>query len=760
MATRPLRSFPYLAPSTTLLLSLAACSPKAPEPVEAPTPAPAEAAPTATTSEPAGSLRDNRAWWPNQVDLSPLRRTDAGAPYGADFDYAAAFAKLDLAAVKSDIVTVMTTSQDWWPADYGTYAGLFIRLAWHSAGTYRAHDGRGGSDGGQIRFEPLNSWPDNGNLDKARRLLWPVKQKYGNSISWADLMILAGNVAMEKGGFQTIGFAGGRVDDTEADLVYWGPEDKFLASDRFHGDRQLDKPLAAVQMGLIYVNPEGPNGNPDPVLAAADIRETFARMGMNDTETVALVAGGHTFGKAHGAHPASCIGAEPAAGPVEAQGLGWKNSCGTGKGVDATTSGLEGAWTSAPDTWTPQYFAFLFGYEWEKTKSPAGATQWKPKDPAAATLVPDAHDATKRHAPMMLTTDLSLREDPAYAAVSKRFKDDHAAFSAEFAKAWFKLTHRDLGPKTRYLGSEVPSETFAWQDPIPAVDFKLVGAGDVAKLKASILASGLSPSQLVQVAWASASTYRGSDMRGGANGARIRLEPAVGWAVNDPAELKAALAKLEEVQTAFNAGATGGKKVSLADVIVLAGAAGVEAAVKAGGATASVPFTPGRNDATAEQTDVTSWSFLEPKADGFRNYYTTDAGRRPSDALIDKAALLGLTPAEMTALVGGLRVLDVNSGDSKHGVFTDQPGTFSNDFFVNLLDLSTTWTPKGEGTFEGVGPDGKVRWTATEVDLVFGSNSELRSICEVYAYDSAKFQADFIAAWNKVMMADRFDLRR
>ena len=751
----------HMVPPLTILPSLFACQPTAPEAPKA-TPK-AEAEPKAAekdTTSPVGAIRDNRSWWPEQVDLSPLRRNQAGNPYGEGYDYAAEFAKLDLAAVKADIAKVMTTSQDWWPADYGTYAGLFIRLAWHSAGTYRAHDGRGGSDGGQIRFEPLNSWPDNGNLDKARRILWPVKEKYGNSISWADLMILAGNVALEQGGLQTIGFAGGRVDDWEADLVYWGPEQKFLASERFHGDRELSKPLAAVQMGLIYVNPEGPNGNPDPVLAAADIRETFARMGMNDVETVALIAGGHTIGKAHGAHPSSCIGVEPAAGAVEAQGLGWKNTCGTGKGVDATTSGLEGAWTSTPDKWSPLYFNFLYAYEWEKTKSPAGATQWKPKDPAAASLVPDAHDPKVRHAPMMLTTDLSLREDSAYDVISRRFKDDHAAFSSEFARAWFKLTHRDLGPKTRYLGPEVPSESFVWQDPIPAIDYKLVGAGDVSTLKAAILATGLSPSELVQVAWASASTYRGSDMRGGANGARIRLESAVSWAVNDPTQLKGVLSKLEEVQTAFNAAATGGKKVSLADLIVLAGAAGIEASVKAGGGTATVPFTPGRNDATAEQTDVTAWAFQEPKADGFRNYYTADAVLRPSDALIDRAALLGLTPAEMTALVGGLRVLDINSADTRHGVFTDQPGTFSNDFFVNLVDRSTTWTPKGDGTFEGVGPDGKLRWTATEVDLVFGSNSELRAICEVYAYDNAKFRADFIAAWSKVMMADRFDLRR
>jgi catalase-peroxidase len=751
-----------LVPSVTVLLSLSACEPPAPEVEKPAAPADASATPTPkAATKPAGSLRANTDWWPNQVDLSPLRRNEAGNPYGASYDYAAAFAKLDLKAVKADIAKVMTTSQDWWPADYGTYAGLFIRLAWHSAGTYRAHDGRGGSDGGQIRFEPLNSWPDNANLDKARRLLWPVKQKYGNNITWADLMILAGNVAMEQGGFKTLGFAGGRVDDWEADLVYWGPEETFLASERFHGARELDTPLAAVQMGLIYVNPEGPNGNADPVAAAADIRETFARMAMNDTETVALIAGGHTFGKAHGAHPpASCVGKEPAAGAVEAQGLGWTNTCGTGKGIDATTSGLEGAWTSTPDKWSAQYFSFLYGFEWEKTKSPGGATQWKPQGTTGDNLVPDAHDPAKKHAPMMLTTDLSLRQDPAYDAISKRFKDDPDAFAQEFARAWFKLTHRDLGPKARYLGPEVPADTFAWQDPIPAVDFKVIGADDATKLKASILASGLTPSQLVEAAWASASTYRNSDMRGGANGARIRLEPVVNWAVNDPADLKATLAKLEEVQTAFNASATGGKKVSLADVIVLAGAAGIEAAVKAGGSSATVPFTPGRNDATAEQTDATSWAFLEPKADGFRNYYTEAAGRRPSDALIDKAALLGLTPTEMTALVGGLRVLDATSGGVKHGVFTEKPGTFSNDFFVNLLDMTTRWAPKDDGTFEGTGPDGKVRWTATEADLVFGSNSELRAICEVYAYDTAKFQQDFIAAWTKVMQADRFDLHR
>jgi catalase-peroxidase len=747
------------APSVCAVLTLTACPPPAEPPVAEP-PATQDATSSAQIG-PAGALRPNRAWWPEQVDLTPLRKNEAANPYGADFDYAAEFSKLDLAALKADIAQVMTTSQAWWPADYGTYGPLFIRMAWHSAGTYRVTDGRGGSDGGQQRFEPLNSWPDNANLDKARRLLWPVKQKYGNSVSWADLMILAGNVAMEQGGFKTAGFAGGRVDDFEADLVYWGPEDKFLASERYHGERQLEQPLAAVQMGLIYVNPEGPNSNGDPMSAAKDIRETFARMAMNDEETVALIAGGHTFGKAHGAHPPDkCVGREPAAGALQAQGLGWMNTCGTGKGVDTTTSGLEGAWTSTPDRWSPQYFTFLYQFEWEKTKSPAGATQWKPVGSTGDNLVPDAHDPTKRHAPMMLTTDLSLRQDPAYDAISKRFKDDPAGFEKAFAEAWFKLTHRDLGPKTRYLGPEVPAQDFLWQDPIPPVDHPMVSAGDVTKLKASILASGLTPSQLVEVAWASASTFRDSDKRGGANGARIRLAPAASWAVNDPADLQATLAKLEEVRTAFNAQATGGTKISLADLIVLAGSAGLEASIQAGGASATVPFTPGRNDATAEQTDAASYGWLEPKADGFRNYYTADAGRRPSDALVDKAALLGLTPAEMTALVGGLRVLDVTTGGTKHGVWTTRPGTLSNDFFVNLLDLSTTWSPKGDGTFEGAGPDGNVRGTATEVDLVFGSNAELRAIAEVYAYDNAKFQADFIRAWTKVMEADRFDLHR
>ncbi|MCU0655003.1 MAG: catalase/peroxidase HPI [Polyangiaceae bacterium] len=753
-----------LTPSAALLLVLPACQPSPSVAVGVPAQpvaSPETSAALVAGTGPTEAARDGRSWWPDRVDLTPLRRNEAGNARAEARAYAEKVAKLDLKAVKADIEAVMTRSQDWWPADYGTYGPLFIRMAWHSAGTYRVFDGRGGADGGQQRFEPLNSWPDNGNLDKARRLLLPVKQKYGSALSWADLMILAGNVAMERGGFKTLGFAAGRVDDREAELVDWGPERKFLAAERFHGKRELEKPLAATQMGLIYVNPEGPDGKPDPVAAASDIRETFARMGMNDEETVALIAGGHTFGKAHGAHPVDrCVGKEPAALGMEAQGLGWVNSCGTGKGADTTTSGLEGAWTSTPTRWSGQYFAFLYGFTWEKTKSPAGATQWKPQGDAGASLVPDAHDATKRHAPMMLTTDLSLRQDPAYDAVSKRFKDDPEAFARAFAHAWFKLTHRDLGPKTRYLGSEVPRESFVWQDPIPAIDYKVVEASDINQLRGAIVATGLRPSELVRVAWASASTYRASDMRGGANGARIRLEPAIHWKVNDPAELRATLGKLEEVRSRFNASASGGKRVSLADVIVLAGAVGIEQAAKAAGAPVAVPFTPGRNDATAEQTDVTSFGFLEPKADGFRNHHTEEAGRRPTDALIDKAAQLGLTTVEMTALVGGLRVLDANSGGSRHGVFTRKPGTLSNDFFVNLLDLSTRWTPKGDGTFEGTGPDGKVRWTATQVDLVFGSNAELRAICEGYAHDRERFEKDFVAAWTKVMLADRFDLHR
>ena len=692
------------------------------------------------------------------MDLSPLRDNAVSGPNGQGFDYAAAFAKLDYKALKADIAAVLTDSQDWWPADYGTYGPLFIRLAWHSAGTYRVQDGRGGSDGGQIRFEPLNSWPDNTNRDTARRLLQPVKQKYGNSISWADLMILAGNVAMEEAGFETLGFAAGRVDDWEADLVYWGPENTFGADQRYHGERELQNPLAAVQMGLIYVNPEGPNGNPDPMAAAYDIRDTFGRMAMNDVETVALIAGGHSFGKAHGAHaPGDCVDVEPAGTAVENQGIGWKNTCGTGKGADAVTSGLEGAWTQTPDKWSALYFANLMTVDWEQTKSPAGATQWKPVGDAFAGTVPDAHDPDKKHQPMMFTTDLSLKQDPEYAKISQRFQENPEEFAAEFAKAWFKLTHRDLGPKARYLGPEVPSASFSWQDPIPAVDFTVIGEDEAAGLKEAILATGLSASDLVSAAWASASTFRGSDMRGGANGARVRLAPQADWEANNPDTLKATLAKLEEVQAAFNDGAKDGKKVSLADVIVLGGAAGIEAASEG---RAAVAVVPGRNDATAEMTDVVSFGHLEPAADGFRNYYTDGARLRASDELIDRADLLGLTPAEMTALVGGLRVLDTNSGGTQHGVFTDKPGTLSNDFFVNLLDMNTTWAPKGDGTFEGKAGDGSVKWTATEVDLVFGSNSELRAISEVYAYDAARFEQAFVSAWTKVMQADRFDLHR
>ena len=738
------------------LVGLAACQPEvAPKPTPEAAP---EAAPAVPDAVPAGTIKANTAWWPETVDLSPLRHTAATNPYGGDFDYAAAFNKLDLAAVKADLAAVLTTSQDWWPADYGNYGPLFIRMAWHSTGTYRTLDGRGGSDGGQQRFEPLNSWPDNANLDKARRLVWPVKEKYGQNISWADLMVLAGNVSLETMGFKTIGFAGGRVDDWEADLVYWGPETEMLADARYEGDRTLQDPLAAVQMGLIYVNPEGPNGNSDPLSAARDIRETFGRMGMNDEETVALIAGGHTFGKAHGAHPPKdCVGVAPAAAGVERQGLGWINKCGTGNGADTVTSGLEGAWTSAPVSWTNQYLTNLHTFDWEKTKSPAGATQWKPKDGGGEGAVPDAHDATKRHAPMMFTTDLALKEDPAYAAISKRFMENQPEFEAAFAKAWFKLTHRDLGPHTRYLGADVPAEVFAWQDPLPALDHPVIDAADATRLKSEILASGLTTSELVRVAWASASTFRGTDMRGGATGARLRLAPQAGWAVNDPAEVTKVLTALEGIQASFNASAAKGKAVSVADLLVLGGVAAIESAAGQG---AKVPFVAGRVDATVDQTDAVSFAFLEPKADGFRNYYTDAALRRPAGELVEKADLLGVTVPEMTALIGGLRVLDANAGGSKLGVFTDTPGTLSNDFFVNLLDLSTTWSPRGDGTFEGKGPDGAVRWSATEVDLVFGSNSELRAVCEVYAYDPAKFQADFISAWAKVMQADRFDLHR
>ncbi len=743
-----------------VLASVTACG-ETPAPAEGTSPV--EAAPAATApAAPARSSTDNKAWWPETVDLSPLRRSAAADPRGEGFDYAAAFKELDLAAVKADLGVVLKDSQAWWPADYGSYGPLFIRLAWHSAGTYRVGDGRGGASGGQMRFEPLNSWPDNGNLDKARRLLWPVKQKYGNNISWADLMVLAGNVALEQMGFKTLGFAGGRDDDWQADLTDWGPETEMLADGRNGAKGDLKNPLGASQMGLIYVNPEGPGGIPDPLAAAAAIRTTFARMAMDDEETVALIAGGHTFGKAHGAHaPSKCVGKEPAAGGVEKQGMGWHNTCGKGNAEDTVTSGLEGAWTSVPTLWSNQYFSNLFNFEWEKTKSPGGATQWKPTDPNAATLVPDAHDPAKRHAPMMLTTDIAMREDPAYRVISDRFKNDHAAFEKAFARAWFKLTHRDMGPRARYLGTEVPTEVFAWQDPVPAVDHALVSAADVTALEQEILASGLTVPELVRVAWASASTYRGTDMRGGANGARIRLAPQKDWAVNDPAEVTKVVAALTQVQERFNASAKGGKKVSLADLVVIGGNAALEKAARDGGLTLDVPFRPGRTDAAQEQTDVTSFDHLRPQADGFRNYAAADAEGRPADALVARAALLGLSVPEMTALVGGLRALDANAGGAKEGVFTTRPGVLSNDFYTNLLDLSTTWAPAAEkGRFEGKDAAGATRWSATEVDLVFGSNAELRAVAEVYAYDQARFAKDFVAAWTKVMEADRFDLRK
>jgi catalase-peroxidase len=718
-----------------------------------------------------GAPTPNAFWWPEKLNLEPLRDHQAQSNPMGELDYAAEFAKLDLPKLKGEIKALMTSSQEWWPADYGHYGPFFVRMAWHSAGTYRVSDGRGGAGGGQLRFEPLNSWPDNTNLDKARRLLWPIKQKYGPALSWADLMVLTGNVAMESMGFTTFGFAGGRQDDWEADLVYWGPESKMLAAERYHGERKLEQPLAAVQMGLIYVNPEGPDGDPDPLKAAKDIRETFARMAMNDEETVALIAGGHTFGKAHGAHdPSKCLGPEPSAAGVEAQGFGWKNKCGTGLGADTVTSGLEGSWTSAPTAWTTQYLSNLFGFEWKKTKSPAGGTQWIPTDEAAAKLTPDAFDANKRHAPIMFTTDLALKEDPAYREISKRFLDDPKQFELAFAKAWFKLTHRDMGPRARYVGSEVPAEELIWQDPVPAVDHKLVDAKDVAQLKKTILAAGLPVPDLVRTAWASASTFRGTDMRGGANGARLRLAPQKDWAANDPAQLAGVLAKLEEIQTAFNKSASGGKRVSLADVIVLGGVAAVEQAAQDAGVRAQVPFQPGRTDASEEQTDTASFAALEPQADGFRNYLGVSAGgyegkkRPPADLLVDKADMLTLTVPEMTVLVGGLRALNANAGGSKHGVLTDKPGTLSNDFFVNLLDMSTQWKPAGkEHEYEGTDrKTGKAKWTATEVDLVFGSNAELRAIVEVYAFDGAKerFVRDFIAAWTKVMNLDRFDLKR
>ncbi|MEV5543983.1 catalase/peroxidase HPI [Saccharopolyspora shandongensis] len=706
----------------------------------------------------------NRQWWPNRLNLKILAKNPLVAnPLGEEFDYAAEFETLDLPAVKRDIEEVLTTSQDWWPADFGHYGPLIIRMAWHSAGTYRISDGRGGAGAGQQRFAPLNSWPDNVNLDKARRLLWPVKKKYGQKISWADLLILAGNVALESMGFKTFGFAGGRVDVWEPDEdVYWGPETTWLDDERYTGDRELENPLAAVQMGLIYVNPEGPNGNPDPIAAARDIRETFRRMAMNDEETVALIAGGHTFGKTHGAAPDSNLGSDPEGAALEEQGLGWKNSFGTGKGADTITSGLEVTWTSTPTKWTTNFLWNLFSFEWELTESPAGAKQWKPKGGAGEGTVPHAHDSSKRIAPSMLTTDLSLRYDPVYEPIARRFMENPDEFADAFARAWFKLTHRDLGPKSLYLGPEVPAETLLWQDPLPAVDHELIGAEDIADLKARILDSDLSVSQLVSAAWASASTFRGSDKRGGANGARIRLEPQKGWEVNNPDELAKVLSALEGVQESFNAAQTGGKKVSLADLIVLGGVAAVEQAAKAAGYDVEVPFAPGRVDASQEQTDAESFAALEPAADGFRNYQGK-GNRLPAEyLLLDRANLLTLSAPEATVLVGGLRVLGANYDGSALGVLTDTPGKLTNDFFVNLLDLGTTWKPVSEDaqTFEARDDSGDVEWTGSRADLVFGSNSELRALAEVYASDDAKekFVRDFVAAWDKVMNLDRFDL--
>ena len=711
----------------------------------------------------------NRDWWPQSLNLRILQQNQPVIdPLGEGFDYAEAFSTLDLTALKADLRALMTSSQPWWPADYGHYGPFFIRMTWHGAGTYRIADGRGGAGAGMQRFAPLNSWPDNTNLDKARRLLWPIKQKYGRKISWADLFVLTGNVALESMGLETFGFGGGRIDAWEPDETYWGPEKTWLGDERYSGDRQLANPLAAVQMGLIYVNPEGPNGVPDPAASARDIRETFARMAMNDEETVALVAGGHTFGKTHGAAAASHVGPEPEGAPLEAQGLGWKNSYGTGSGNDTITSGLEGAWTPTPTTWDNTYFEMLFGYDWKLTKSPAGAHQWIPTDPAAATVVPDPHDPAKRHAPVMLTTDIALRVDPVYEPIARRFHADPKVFADAFARAWFKLTHRDMGPISRYLGPEVPAEALIWQDPIPSVTHTLVDAADIASLKATILASGLSVAALVSTAWASASTFRGSDKRGGANGARIRLLPQKDWAVNDPPRLKQALDTLEGIQTRFNGaqvgGQIGGKKaVSLADLIVLGGCAAVEQAAKNAGHDVEVPFRPGRTDATEAQTDVASFAVLEPHADGFRNFCKPGLGVPAEHLLVDRANLLTLSVPEMTVLVGGMRVLDTNSPPSSLGVFTARPGALTNDFFVNLLDMATEWEPT---TAEGetfVGRDratGKARWTGSRVDLVFGSNAQLRAVAEVYASDDAagKFVDDFAAAWAKVMDLDRFDL--
>ena len=707
----------------------------------------------------------NRDWWPKQLDLQVLHQhSTLSNPMGDEFDYAKEFKSLDLNAVIKDLHALMTDSQDWWPADFGHYGGLFIRMAWHSAGTYRIGDGRGGAGAGQQRFAPLNSWPDNVNLDKARRLLWPIKQKYGQKISWADLMILAGNVALESMGFKTFGFGGGRADVWEPqEDVFWGPEGKWLGDERYTGDRDLQNPLAAVQMGLIYVNPEGPNGKPDPIAAARDIRETFSRMAMNDEETVALIAGGHSFGKTHGAGDAALVGAQPEAASIEQQGLGWKSKFKTGKGGDAIGSGLEVIWTTTPTKWGNNFFENLFGYEWELTKSPAGAHQWAPKNGAGSGKIPDAHDPSKRHAPAMLTTDLSLRFDPAYEKISRRFYEHPDQFADAFARAWYKLTHRDMGPIVRYLGPLVPKETLSWQDPIPAVNHPLLGEQDIAALKAKILASGLSISLLVSTAWASASTFRGSDKRGGANGARIRLSPQKDWAVNEPADLAKVLQKLEAIQKEFNTSQSGGKKVSLADLIVLSGCAAVEKSAKAAGYDVKVPFTPGRMDASQDQTDAHSFEPLEPMADGFRNYFHASQGLSAEERLVDRAQLLKLTAPEMTVLVGGLRVLGANVGKSTHGVFTKRPETLTNDFFVNLLDMSTQWQPSNgsDGVYEGHDrKTNEVQWTGTRVDLIFGSHSQLRALAEVYACADSKekFVNDFAAAWNKVMNLDRFDL--
>lgn len=721
---------------------------------------PAMVAPAAQAQE---KVINNDYWWPNRLDLGPLRQhPDAGDPDGETFNYAEEFNKIDLNQLKSELEELMTTSQDWWPADYGHYGPFFIRMSWHAAGTYRTIDGRGGADGGQQRFAPLNSWPDNANLDKARRLLWPIKQKYGRSISWADLMVLAGTVGMESMGFKTFGFAGGREDAWQAEEVNWGPEGEWLGSNRHTGNRELNRPLGATRMGLIYVNPEGPNGNGNPLDAAHDIRETFGRMAMSDEETVALIAGGHTFGKAHGAAKASkYVGADPEAAPLEEQGLGWKNKYGTGKGADTITSGLEGAWTSSPAAWTSQFFQNLFTYDWVKTESPGGAHQWIPSDESASQLVPDAHDPDKFHAPIMLTTDLALKEDPAYRKISERFYKNHEEFELAFAKAWFKLTHRDMGPRTRYLGSMAPDEALIWQDPVPEADYKLVNADDIKKLKATLIKSGLTVPELVRAAWSSASSFRGTDYRGGTDGGRVRLAPQASWEANSPAELEKVISTLEKVQRDFNSQSNGGRKISLADLIVLGGAAAIEKAAADAGTKVTVPFTPGRTDATQDMTDVHAFSFLKPSADGFRNYFEESNERSPAEMLVEKASLLTLSVPEMAALVGGMRVLDANVGGTKHGVFTNRPGTLSNDFFVNLIDLSTDWkkASDNEGVYEGYDLNtGALKWTATPVDLIFGSNSELRAVAEHYAVNGMQqdFANDFVDAWVKVMNLGRF----